>query len=136
MTINKSNSHNGATANKYRFSLSNLRSGYQTTDKPRIEVFITDLNKAQKSVRIPVKRPSELLENAYYRIRDSYNGQILTPFVETSSVTKMSSDSNGMFFTPSLSHLPVGRSYTIDIMTVINGIKRVYNDNGAFRMIK
>ena len=136
LTIGKSNSHNGAIAKKYRFSLSNLRSEYQTTDKPRIDVFITDLDKDQKSVRIPVRRSSELLENVYYRIRDSYNGQILTPFVEANNVTKMSSDSNGMFFTPSLSHLPPGRSYTIDIMTVINGIKRVYNDNGAFRMIK
>lgn len=136
LTIFKSNTNNGSVSKKYRFSLTNLSSEYQQTDKPRIDVFITDINKEHASVRIPVKRPSELLEKVYYRIRDPYNGQILTPFVQTNNITKISSDSNGMFFIPSLSHLPLGRAYTIDIMTVINGVKKVYNDNGVFRMIK
>lgn len=136
LTINKSVNNIGSNAQKYRFSLTNLQSEYQPTDKPRVEIFITDLARERASIRIPVRLSTEYLENVYYRIRDPYNGKILTPFVETSNVTKLSSDANGMYFVPSLAHLPLGRAYTVDIMTVINGVKRIYPDNGIFRMVK
>ena len=76
------------------------------------------------------------LDNVYYQIRDAYNGKILTPFTEDSNITRLSSDEATMYFSPSLSHLPAGRTYTIDIMTVINGIKTKYMNNGAFRIKK
>lgn len=134
LMISKNENNIGSSENRYRFSISNLRSEYTSTELPRIEVFIADLKAEKKSVRIPIKLPSIILDKVYYRIKDAYNGQILTPFVETNDITRLSSDSKGMYFTPSLTHLPKGKVYSIDFMTNINGIKTVYDNNGAFRI--
>ena len=109
---------------------------YVNTDEPRLEVFITDLAAERASVRIPVRLSTEMLDKVYYQIRDAYNGKILTPFTEGNNITRLSSDNTTMYFSPSLTHLPIGRSYTIDIMTVINGIKTKYMENGVFRITK
>ena len=72
----------------------------------------------------------------YYQIRDAYNGQVLVPFVTSQNVTRLSSDKLGMYFRPSLAHLPPGRSYTVDLMTVENGVRKKYMSNGVFRILK
>lgn len=134
LTVNKSKNNIGQVATKLRFRITNLRSEYSLTELPRMEIFIADIGAERKSVRIPIKLQTLVLDKVYYRIRDAYNGQVLTPFVENNNITRLSSDSSGMFFIPSLSHLPRGKSYTIDFMTNINGVKTIYDNNGAFRI--
>ena len=136
LTIDSQNRYIGLNQSKYKFTITNLRQEYSHTDIPRLEVFITDIAAEKASVRIPVKLPTEMLDKVYYQIRDAYNGKILTPFTEGNNVTRLSADNTTMYFSPSLSHLPIGRTYTIDIMTVINGIKIRYLSNGAFRIKK
>lgn len=136
LKIDSQNRNVGLTEKKYRFNIVNLRQEYATTDVPRMEVFITDLAAEKLSVRIPVKLSTEMIDKVYYQIRDAYNGKILTPFTEENDITRLSSDDKTMYFSPSLSHLPIGRTYTIDIMTVINGIKTKYMENGVFRIKK
>ena len=119
---------------KYKFSLTNLRAKYEASDKPRFEIFVTDILEERKSVRIPIKLKTVILPEVYYQIRDAYNGKILTPFTKKRNVTRVSNDKLGMYFEPSLSHLPVGRTYTVDLMTVLNGVERKYMDNGIFRI--
>jgi len=134
LTIDAQNRSAGLNQSKYRLSIVNLRSEYSYTDIPKLEVFATDLAAEKASVRIPVRLSSVILQKVYYQIRDAYNGQILTPFVETNDITKLSNDGQIMYFTPSLTHLPIGRAYTIDFMTVIDGVKTKYYDHGAFRI--
>jgi len=134
LTIDSQVRASGTNQSKYRFSLTNLRSEYQITDLPRIEIFVTDLAAERASVRIPIQLTTVFLSTVYYQIRDAYNGQILTPFTEALNATRVSNDSLGLYFEPSFAHLPRGRSYTIDLMTVDNGIKRKYMDNGIFRI--
>ena len=85
-------------------------------------------------MRIPIRLSTEILPEVYYQIRDAYNGKILIPFTETENATRVSNDKTGMYFEPSLAHLPVGRTYTVDLMTVLNGVKTKYMDNGIFRI--
>jgi len=134
LTINSQTRTIGTNQAKYRMSLTNLQQTYKVTDLPRIEVFITDIALERRSVRIPIKLPTVVLSEIYYQIRDPYNGEILTPFTEAGNSTRVSNDKLGMYFKPSLAHLPIGRSYTIDFMTVENGIKKKYMDNGIFRI--
>lgn len=136
LTISSQNTTPATSAQKYRFSLTNLQQEYSITDKPRIEIFITDIAKERLSVRIPVKLSSVILPEVYYQIRDAYNGQVLVPFVTSQNVTRLSSDKLGMYFRPSLAHLPPGRSYTVDLMTVENGVRKKYMSNGVFRILK
>ena len=135
LTVNKSANSIGKNTQKLRFNITNLRSEYNSTDLPRMDVFITDIAQERKSVRIPVKLPSLIIDKVYYRIKDAYNGKMLTPFVENNNVTRLSSDQKGMYFTPSLSHLPKGKAYMIEFMTNINGVKTVYSNHGAFRIV-
>ena len=134
LTINAQTRVVGTNQPKYRFSLTNLRSEYRNSDLPRIELFITDLAAERASVRIPIQLTTVFLPEMYYQIRDAYNGQVLVPFTEALNSTRISSDKLGHYFEPSFAHLPRGRSYTIDLMTVENGIKRKYMDNGIFRI--
>ncbi len=136
LTVDSQVRNVGSSAKKYKFSLTNLRQEYARVDRPRIEIFITDINAERASVRIPVRLSTEMLDKVYYQIRDAYNDKILTPFTETSDVTRLSSDNSTMYFTPALDHLPMGRSYTIDLMTVINNVKTKYMNNGVFRINK
>lgn len=136
LKIEMQNRSVGNTANKYKFAMTNLNQEYKFTDRPRLEVFITDVAAERTSVRIPVRLSTVMLDKVYYQIRDAYNGKILTPFVRTNDVTRLSSDSETMYFKPSLDHLPAGRTYTIDFMTVIDGIVNKYTDNGAFRITR
>ena len=135
LTINSQNRVIGTSQAKYRFSLTNLQHQYQKTDLPRIEVFVTDIALERKSVRIPVRLPTAILSEVYYQIRDPYNGKILVPFTRTQNATRVSNDKLTMYFEPSLSHLPAGRSYTIDFMTVENNVVKKYMDNGIFRIV-
>ena len=134
LKISAQNRTHGTNAKKFRFALTNLRQKYKPSDRPRLEVFITDMMAERKSVRIPIQAQSELVTNLFYQIRDAYNGKILTPFTRTNNITRVSNDKLGMYFIPSLSHLPKGRSYTVDFMTVINGIETQYIENGVFRI--
>ena len=134
LKISSQNRTHGVNAQKLRFALTNLRQTYKASDVPRLEVFITDIAAERKSVRIPIQLSSEVIPNLFYQIRDAYNGQILTPFTKTNNVTRVSNDKLGMYFIPSLKHLPKKRSYTIDFMTIINGVETQYLENGVFRI--
>ena len=136
LTIDAQSAAMASSQIKYKFSITNLRSEYTYTDIPRFEIFATDMAAEQASVRIPVRLPSLIIPQLYYQIRDAYNGQILTPFTQANDVTRVSNDGKIMYFAPSLAHLPIGRAYTIDLMTVVDGIKTKYLDNGAFRITK
>ena len=134
LTIKAQTRTPGRNEEKYKFSLTNLRAKYEASDKPRFEIFVTDILEERKSVRIPIKLKTVILPEVYYQIRDAYNGKILTPFTKKRNVTRVSNDKLGMYFEPSLSHLPAGRTYTVDLMTVLNGVERKYMDNGIFRI--
>ncbi len=124
----------GRTQEKYKFNLTNLQSSYSSTDSPRFEIFVTDIAQERVSVRIPIKLTTVILPEVYYQIRDAFNGKILTPFTETKNATRVSNDKSGMYFKPSLRHLPAGRSYTVDLMTILDGVRKKYMDNGIFRI--
>lgn len=134
LTIEAQNRSSTTSQTKYKFSMTNLRSEYTYTDVPRIEIFVTDKAAELASVRIPVRLSSLIIPQLYYQIRDAYNGQILTPFTQTNDITRVSNDGEVMYFSPSIAHLPIGRVYTIDLMTVIDGVKTKYMDNGVFRV--
>ena len=135
ITVSKSSTNVGVPTQKLKFKIVNLRSEYNSTDVPKLDVFISDLASELASVRIPIQLPSIVIDKVYYRIKDAYNGKILTPFTEARNVTRLSSDENGMFFNPSLSHLPKGKVYSFDFMTNINDVKTIYPNNGAFRIL-
>ncbi len=134
LTISTQNNTNVGSSKNIAVGLTNLAQEYKNTDTPEINVFVRDLVAQHKSVRMPRRLPSLVLNQAYYRIRDAYSGKILTPFVKNGNGTRISSRKDGMYFKPSLAHLPVGKSYTIDVLVVENGIDRIYETQSVFRV--
>jgi hypothetical protein len=62
----------------------------------------------------------------YYRVRDFDSGDIIIPF-DTSSInsTRLSTDSQGMFFNFDMGSLSRGRSYVFDFLVRDDGFDQV-----------
>ena len=122
----------------YRFSILDLKSTYSITELPKIRLFVRQRNLANESVRIPIQLKSEIIRKAYYQIKDTNSQQILIPFsdkLETANEsTRISSDSDGMYFSFPVSVLPRGRTYTIDIAFYDRNERRIYESNMAFKV--
>ena len=135
LTIDTQN--NVITSGRSKFSIDtvNLAPEYRLTDEPEIELFVRDLVKQHKSVRLPRKLSSMILNQAYYRIKDAYSGKILTPFVKNGNGTRISCRKDGMYFQPSFKHLIEGKVYTIEILVIENGTERVHDTKSVFRIV-
>jgi len=129
---------NTAIPKDYRFSILDLKSTYTTTELPKIRLFVRQRNLANESVRIPIELKSEIIHKAYYQIKDTNSQQVLIPFsdkLETpNESTRISTDSDGMYFSFPVSVLPRGRTYTIDIAFYDRNERRIYESNMAFKV--
>ena len=125
-------------ARDLRFTLIDLKAKYTANENPIIRLFVRDKNLANESVRIPIQLASQKVTTAYYQIKDANSNLILVPFsydnTPTSESTRVSSDARGMYFSFPTSILPRGRTYTIDILCIDRGERRIYEMNQAFRV--
>lgn len=127
-----------ASPTDYRFSLLDVKSIYLTSDRPTVRLFVRDRNLANEPVRIPIQLPSKIIHKAYYQVKDTNNFKILIPFSDQLDTpdesTRISRDSEGMYFSFPVSVLPRGRTYTIDIGYYDRGIRRTWESNLAFKV--
>lgn len=121
-----------------RFNIIDLKSVYTSDETPKIRLFVRDRNLANEPVRIPIQLPSQIVHKSYYQIRDTNSLNVLIPFSDKLSTpddsTRLSIDSQGMYFSFPASILPRGRTYTIDISYYDRGERRVFESNTAFRV--
>lgn len=120
----------------YRVSVSGIDENYTVEQDVTGRVNIFDYN--DPTVKF-VKKPAELagivLTNVFYAVREIETNRIVMPFDEDKNSTKVSSDSEGMFLVFKANTLTPGRTYAIDIMTKVNGVKNVYqNASPIFRI--
>jgi len=81
-----------------------------------------------KLVKTPAILPGIVIKETYYQVRDYATNETVIPFDEVYNSTRVSSDSDGMFFTLDMSNLKSERTYVIDIMTKLGGVKKIYRD--------
>jgi len=93
-----------------------LPSKMQHNEVLKIQFFVADRNKSEKVYKIPYRTKSSTLQRAYYRIREIDSGDVIIPFETTNNGTKLSSDSDGIYFILRTEVLPRGKSYTIDLL--------------------
>ncbi|MAE81828.1 MAG: hypothetical protein CMB80_03755 [Flammeovirgaceae bacterium] len=116
------------------FIVTNSRNSYRRSEKTLVRVFIQDFNKVQKKSRLPYNLASIILEKVYYRVKDADTGDIFIPFETTVNGTRLSSDSDGMFFEITMD-LPKGRTYTFDFLSKDAGFDLVSSaKNVRFRI--
>lgn len=88
-----------------------------------------------KATRVPVELAGIVVREVYYQVRDAVSSEVVIPFDDTKNSTRVSSDSEGMFFTLDASNLTVGKSYTIDLMIANDGTTTKFmNASPVFRI--
>ena len=140
-TLKNPQADNSSAPKDYRFSILDLKSVYTSQDKPMVRLFVRDRNQANDPVRTPIQLKSQIINKAYYQIKDTNSQLILIPFSDKESAsfqsiesTRISTDGQGMYFNFPVSVLPRGRTYTIDIAFYDRGKRRIFESNQAFRV--
>jgi len=128
-----------AAANKkkfYKVSVTGIDDSYSADQDIAARVNIFDYNDpAIKFVKKPAELAGIVLTNVFYSVREVETNRVVMPFDEDKKSTKVSSDSEGMFFVIKADSLTVGRTYAIDILTNVNGVKNIYqNASQIFRI--
>ena len=132
LTVNSSTSSAyNAIARNLTFSILNAKPAYKTSEKAKLRVFAKDHNQQYGASKIEINVDSVIFDEMYYRIRDSVSGDLIVPFENDNNGTRLSTDSNGMYFEIMMSTLFPGRAYTIDLLIVENGNEIVYECKGT-----
>lgn len=106
-----------------------LKDSYSVGEEAQVRVNIFDQSSPLiKVVKVPVELPGIVLKNVFYQIRNATTDEIVIPYDAPKNSTKVSSDSEGMFFTLDFSHLVPNNVYVVDVAIDNNGLKSVYKD--------
>lgn len=134
-TIKSSDRSNAEPKKNFVVRIKNLAQEYRKNETHRIDLHIRDDAAIYKPVRKNYGLKSLRFENAYYRIRDVRTGNIIIPFTKENNATKISNDTEGMYFSFSTKNWPSGRSYTIDVMVITDGAESIYETVGTFKVV-
>jgi len=107
----------------------NSKTQYNFDDEDRIILFGQDRSdKKEKSSRKRLKRKSEIFDNVHYRVLDADSLFVVFDFDETNNSTRVSTDSNGMYFDFHFNVLPRGRAYLFEFLLVSKNTKKIIRD--------
>jgi len=123
---------------RYTVSVTGISSEYSNDEEVTMRVNIFDENNPIIIThRLPIKLPGVILRNAYYGIRNVATNEYAIPFDVVTNSTRLSSDSDGMYFNFNTSALDVLNSYAVDIMIVVDNLQQKYlNSSATFRVKK
>ena len=114
--------------------ITNLSPEFGKTEKVKLRVFVTDYNAQTTAKRFLFRLKSTVIEKAYYRVRDVITDKIVIPFEETTNGTRLSEDSEGMYFEFDMSALFKGRTYTFDFKIIDSGETEVLKTTSVFKV--
>ncbi len=139
ITIRKpKRSTSGFSDRRLHVTTFNSRTEYKDGTKVVMRIFIEDLDQTynEKAYKLPRRRKSIVVDTAYYRIIDKETGTVMVPFDEVNNSTKLSKDSDGMYFSFYTNGLPRGRQYGIDLLVADGGIEKLINlDDVSFTVV-
>jgi len=123
---------------KFTVSITNMRDVYLSNELALLRLNIFDQSSPLlKVTKVPIEMPGLVLKNVFYQIRDVVTNEVIVPFDDQKNSTKVSNDSEGMYFYLDGSNLLVGRAYCIDVMIFYNGIREKFlNVSPVFRVEK
>jgi len=117
----KISSHNAISQNP-SVKIVNLKSKYSSSDNVRFRLFGKNIdNRIHPPVKLPVYAKSEFFEDVFYRVKDSLTGEIVIPFDREFNSTRVSRDSEGMYFDFRMSTLFSGKNYIFEFLIVSDG---------------
>lgn len=109
-------------------TVTNLRDSYKKGDVIKIRVFSEDRDRDVVSRKLPREKKSQIHKQMFYRVRDFQTGDIIIDFDTQDNSTKLSTDSNGMYFEFYVDSLPRGRTYVFDFLVRKAGFDTIVTD--------
>ncbi len=105
----------------------NSRPEYREGTEVVLRIFIEDLDQSynEKAYKLPRKKKSLVVDKAYYRIVDKETGEVVVPFDKVRSTTRLSQDSDGMYFSFFTSGLPKKRLHGVDLLIADGGVEKL-----------
>lgn len=86
--------------------------------------------------KLPVELPGMVLKNVYYSVRNVDDNTVVIPFDSDHNSTRLSADTNGMYFNFNASTLPKNNRYVIDIKIINSNNTQLYEaSSGVFRVV-
>jgi len=123
------------TFDRLRVNITNMKGSFLPTERMRFRVFAQDDGFKLKLTRLPIEAKSLIFNDMHYRIRDANSNDVVFDFDTTTNSTRMSADSDGMYFDVYMSDLDVGRVYCVDVLIDTRGSKQVFEGvGGSFRV--
>jgi len=109
-------------------TVTNLRDSYKVGDVIKIRVFSEDRDRSIVFKKLPREKNSQIYHEMYYRVRDFQTDDIIVDFDKTDKSTRLSTDSNGMYFEFYVDSLPRGRTYVFDFLIRKAGFDTIITD--------
>jgi len=109
-------------------TVTNLRSSYKLGDVIKIRVFSEDRDRDVVFKKLPREKKSQIYHDMHYRVRDFQTGDIIIDFDTSGKSTRLSTDSNGMYFEFYVDSLPRGRTYVFDFLIKKAGFDTIVTD--------
>ena len=104
--------------------LTNARTSYDQDDTVKFKLFGRDLiDENNQPVKRPYSLPSVIYEQVYYQVVDRVTNKVVIPYDTANDATRVSTDSEGMFFNFKMQALVPGRAYSFDFYIVDRGIE-------------
>ena len=127
ITIKRS-SNNSAnwTSREPLLDITNLNHSYGVTDEPRFRIFGRDLeNEQNQPAKIPINIAPVIFDEVYYRVRNVKDGSLVIDFGESDNSTRVSTDSEGMFFDFHMNAIFGGQTYEFEFLIIDRGQRHV-----------
>lgn len=121
--------------NRILATITNLKPNYFNDEIVRLRVYAEDRDRPIKSLKLPYYNPSNIYKNMYYQIIDFESKEIVVPFDTSTNSTRMSTDSQGMFFNLYMESLSPGRIYQFQFLIQDKGNDQILeNVAGKFKI--
>jgi hypothetical protein len=121
--------------NRILATITNLKPNYFNDEIVRLRVYAEDRDRPIKSLKLPYYNPSNIYKNMYYQIIDFESKEIIVPFDTLTNSTRMSTDSQGMFFNLYMESLPPGKIYQFQFLIQDKGNDQILeNVAGKFKI--
>ena len=109
-------------------TVTNLKDAYKQDDVINVRVFSENRDKEVVFSKFPREKKSQIYHEMYYRVRDFNSGKIVIPFDTVGKSTRLSTDTDGMYFDFYVSSLARGRLYVFDFLIKKNGFDTIVDD--------
>lgn len=113
----------------------NCKKEYSLSESPRLRVFVIDNAEQPRPSKYYFQKKSVHLTKVYYSVIDTLTGEIVIPFMELNDATRLSCDSEGLYFDLDLTSFVKGRAYSFAFKAYEGTASRVFIDNARFKVV-